>query len=109
MLFRSSQDALSISSVIDRLWDSRDFSAPLKVGITFTGLQDSGDSTGSLFEPRRNLLELGRAVDTVNQKFGKNAVYLAAIDTAKDAATEKIAFNKTWLFKEGKGDHETEA
>ncbi len=103
-----SQDALSIAGVIDRLWATRDFSAPLKIGITFTGLQSSGDATGSLFEPRRNLAELGRAVDTVNQKFGKNAVYLAALDSAKEAASEKIAFNKTWLFSEGKGDNDSE-
>ncbi|MBE9130279.1 hypothetical protein IQ258_30155, partial [Coleofasciculus sp. LEGE 07081] len=33
-------------------------------------------------------------------------VYLASIHVARNAASEKIAFNKTWLFSEGKDDHE---
>ena len=44
--------------------------------------------------------------DEMNQKFGKNSVYLAAVHNALDTASEKIAFNKTWLFSEGKGDNE---
>jgi hypothetical protein len=28
------------------------------------------------------------------------------MEHAKDSADEKIAFNKTWLFTEGKGDNE---
>jgi DNA polymerase-4 len=41
----------------------------------------------------------------VNQKFGKNSVYLAGMEKARNTADEKIAFNKTWLFSEGKGDN----
>jgi hypothetical protein len=38
--------------------------------------------------------------------FGKNTVFLAGMEKAKDSADEKIAFQKTWLFQEGKGDNE---
>ena len=49
---------------------------------------------------------LSGAVDKMNQKFGKNSVFLASLEKAKDKADEKIAFNKTWLFSEGKDDNE---
>ncbi len=49
---------------------------------------------------------MNRAVDKVNAKFGKNKVHLAALEKVKDSADEKIAFNKTWLFAEGKGDND---
>lgn len=42
----------------------------------------------------------------MNAKFGKNKVHLAALEKVKDSADEKIAFNKTWLFAEGKGDND---
>jgi hypothetical protein len=39
-------------------------------------------------------------VDAINQKFGKNTVYIAAGQEANDTAEEKIAFVKTTLFDE---------
>lgn len=89
------------------VWQGRDFRMPLKVGITFTGLQKVEAITPSLFdEPEQDRSKLMPAVDAMNQKFGKNSVYIAGLHKAKDAASEKIAFQKTWLFSEGKGDHE---
>lgn len=41
----------------------------------------------------------------MNQKFGKNKVFLGSTDKVRHTAEEKIAFNKTWLFDEGKGDN----
>ena len=58
------------------------------------------------FDPLADRTQLNSAVDRLNQKFGKHTVYLAAIDGAREAAPERIAFNKTWLFSEGKGDQD---
>jgi DNA polymerase-4 len=100
------QDAITLAPIIERLWATRDFSQPTKVGITFHGLKKSPDTTPSLFEEEtKDLAELGHAVDEVNNKFGKNSVFLASIEKARNSASEKIAFNKTWLFSEGKDDH----
>jgi DNA polymerase IV len=99
------QDAISLAPTIERLWRDRDFSQPTKVSITFHNLKKGPETTPSLFEPTKDYAELGHAVDTVNNKFGKNSVFLASLDKAKNTATEKIAFNKTWLFSEGKDDH----
>ena len=41
----------------------------------------------------------------MNHKFGKNSVFLAGMERTKGTADEKIAFQKTELFVEGKGDH----
>nr|HMS56288.1 hypothetical protein [Fimbriimonadaceae bacterium] len=89
-----------------RAWESRDFERPLGVGICFTHLCSADQVTPSLFDDTGERAKLNSAVDTVNQKFGKNTIYLAGMEQAKDSADEKIAFNKTWLFSEGKGDHE---
>lgn len=100
-------DAIAIGSRILELWQSRDFDKPSQVGLTFTGLRKPEQVNLSLFDELNGPPpELGEAVDSMNHKFGKNSVYLASITTSKDHATEKIAFNKTWLFKEGKDDHE---
>ena len=37
---------------------------------------------------------------------GKNSILLANAVRAKDTAPERIAFTKTSLFSEGKGDNE---
>lgn len=105
----ATQDALAVTDRVLELWKSRDFVRPQKVGITFNGLKKPDQVTRSLFDddttPRENL---GKAVDEMNHKFGKNSIYLASLTKTKDRASEKIAFNKTWLFSEGKGDHQYE-
>jgi DNA polymerase-4 len=97
---------LEAQSVALKLWEGRNFARPLKVSVNFTGLKRAEAVTPSLFAPEAVDAKVGRAVDAVNQKFGKNQVYLASLSQTKDHASEKIAFQKTWLFAEGKGDHE---
>ena len=99
------QDTLTLNEFFLEAWSGRDFSQPRKVGVTFTNLKKAEHVTPSLFDPNVDRMLLNRAVDTVNQKFGKNTIYLAGMVHARDAADEKIAFNKTWLFQEGKGDN----
>ena len=82
---------------------NRDFNSPLAVGVTFHDLRKSEQVTPSLFDPTQERSKFNEAIDEVNQKFGKNKVYLAAMEHAKDTAGEKIAFQKTWLLSERKG------
>lgn len=89
-----------------KLWNSRDFELPLGVGVHFGSLCTPQTFTPSLFDAVVERAEFNGAVDKLNQKFGKNKVFLAGMQKAKDSADEKIAFNKTWLFSEGKGDNE---
>lgn len=99
------QDTLTMNAAFFDAWESRDFVLPKKVGVTFYDLHKPEHVTPSLFDENYDRALLNRAVDRVNQKFGKNKIYLAAVHRAKDTAEEKIAFNKTWLFDEGKGDN----
>jgi DNA polymerase-4 len=102
-------DSMTITRQIIEMWQSRDFEQPYQVGMTFTGLREKSDATPSLFadhEKNEALDRASQAMDSVNQKFGKNSVFLASLDKVKGAASEKIAFNKTWLFSEGKNDNE---
>ncbi len=102
----ASDDSVKITALVAELWEKRDFVSPLGIGLTFGDLTNSGGNTPSLFDTGPDTSVLSSAVDRMNQKFGKNSVYLAATENAKDTAGERIAFQKTSLFKEGKGDNE---
>ena len=102
-----SQDTVAMNEHFQAAWERRDFINPRLVSVTFHDLHPFSEVTPSLFDeeaPRRQLFNA--AIDSVNQKFGKNSIYLAGLARVKDRADEKIAFNKTWLFSEGKGDNE---
>ncbi len=99
-------DSVTLTEALLSAWDARTFSGPLKAWITFHDLLAAESVTGSLFDRTAERIRLSRTVDGLNQKFGKNTVYLAAIEKAKLAAPERIAFGKTALFAEGKGDNQ---
>jgi DNA polymerase-4 len=102
----ATQDSVTLNEAFLKLWETRDYDKPKGVGVTFSDLRATGEFTPSLFDPTMERSKLSHAVDGVNQKFGKNKVFLAGIDRVKETAEERIAFNKTWLFSEGKGDYE---
>lgn len=100
------QDTVTMNEYFLREWEKRDYERPLGVGVTFYDLQPAEEVTPSLFDRTQDRSEFNSAVDRMNQKYGKNKVYLAGMEKAKESAPERIAFNKTWLFSEGKGDNE---
>ena len=100
------QDSVTMTEYFLRLWEARDFVSPMAVGVTFSELCPSEEVTPSLFDETVARSKFSHALDNVNKKFGKHSVFLAAIDGTKDTASEKIAFQKTELFSEGKGDNE---
>jgi len=102
------QDTLLFNQEFKRMWECRDFISPLQVGITLSELREQGAVTPSLFDISADHSEFNSAMDAMNQRFGKNTIYVASMDQAKDAARESIAFNKTWLFSEGKNDQTVE-
>ena len=101
----ATQDTVTLNEGFLDAWKSRDFSRPRSVGVTFTDLRGAEQVTPSLFDQSHDRSELNHAVDLLNRKFGKNTIFLAGMERAKDTATEKIAFQKTDLFSEGKDDH----
>lgn len=100
-----SQDTVTFNDHLMRAWEDRSFAKPMKVGVVFTDLREPEEVTESLFDPARTRSQLNSAVDIVNRKFGKNKIYLAGMERAKETAEERIAFNKTELFSEGADDN----
>lgn len=104
--FGATNDSVTFTEHFSEMWQAREFSGPMKAGVVFTDLGPVESVTPSLFEPTGPRMMMSKAVDSVNRKYGKNTIYLAAMEAARDSAPERIAFNKTWLFQEGKGDNE---
>ncbi len=101
------QDTVSVVEEFQRLWEKRDFQgSPTATAITFGGLLPADEVTPSLFAERTGRTKASQAVDRVNKKFGKNRILLGSNVKGKDTAPERIAFGKTSLMKEGKGDNE---
>jgi DNA polymerase-4 len=100
------QDSVTMTEYLVEAWEKRDYVSPRMVGVTFHDLMTEDAVTPSLFDASVQRGRFSQAVDKVNVKFGKNKVHLAAMEHAQTSAPERIAFNKTWLFSEGKGDNE---
>ena len=106
IILSATQDTLRMNEEFLKVWPQRDFRKPRSVAITFSNLHALQEVTPSLFDQIEDRADLNHAVDDINRRFGKNSVFLAGMERAKNSAPERIAFNKTWLFSEGKGDNE---
>ncbi len=103
--FDAACDELTFIEIFSRLWANHDFAGPVAVGVTFHELIAEDDVTPSLFGAVNRRAALGKTLDAIHQRFGRNAIYVAAGHDALDTAEEKIAFLKTELFKEGAGEN----
>lgn len=68
---------------------------PVKVGISFSGLKTVDEVARDLFQvkPLESEQKLNKAIDKLNLKFGKNAVYFGGAHNALKDAPMRIAFN----------------
>jgi DNA polymerase-4 len=84
------------------MWDARPASAPPAriVGVTLHSLVPDASTTIPLFEQERRLSDLSDVMDKVNEKFGRNAVYIGAMHSAKSSAPSRIAFGSIPGLKE---------
>jgi DNA polymerase-4 len=99
------QDSVTMTEYFVEAWEKHDYLSPRMVAVTFHDLMTEDAVTPSLFDASVQRGRFSQAVDKVNMKFGKNKVHLAAMEHAQNSARERIAFNKTWLFSEGKDDN----
>ncbi len=96
--FNHTDDTLQFTHHLDALW--RDYPgssrvrAPLQVGMVFGGLIEARHQTMQIFDSGRAHQPLMRAVDKLNQRFGKSAVYFGAAHTGRDDAPMRIAFTR---------------
>ncbi|HTS86177.1 MAG TPA: DNA polymerase [Usitatibacter sp.] len=89
------QDTVTFLHALDKLWAKRprDRRTILRVGMAYSDLVSEAAHTGSLFEAEGKSKALYAALDSLNSRFGKQAVYFAAAHRARDRGGLAIAFN----------------
>ena len=89
------QDTKAFLHALDKLWAGRPRSprAILRVGMAYSDFVSEQDRTGSLFASEARSKSLYSAVDKLNARFGKQAVYFASAHQARDRGGLAIAFN----------------
>lgn len=89
------QDTVAFLHALERLWTKRpkDRRTILRVEMAFCDLVAEADHTGSLFASEAKSKSLYSALDKLNARFGKQAVYFASAHKARDRGGMHIAFN----------------
>ncbi len=101
MRFNGSQDTIEFLQILKKLWLSQPAQSPppLLVGLHFFGLISRQNHTGSLFEQQSMRPKLYQAIDLLNQRYGKKAVYFGGAHQALESAPMRIAFNRIPLLE----------
>jgi DNA polymerase-4 len=89
------QDTVTFLHALDKLWLERpkDRRTILQVGMAYGDLVSEAKHSGSLFASEDRSKSLYTALDKLNARFGKQAVYFASAHKARDGGGLHIAFN----------------
>jgi DNA polymerase-4 len=89
------QDTVAFLHTLEKLWSERPKRRRtiLKVGMAFSDFVPEASHTGSLFASEDKSKALYKALDQLNVRFGKQAVYFASAHKARDRGGLHIAFN----------------
>ena len=89
------QDTIAFLHALDKLWARRpkDRRTILQVGMAYSDFVSEANHTGSLFASEDKSKSLYSALDKLNARFGKQAVYFAGAHKARERAGLHIAFN----------------
>lgn len=92
--FDPTQDSLLLTQWLKQLWQQRPATAPapLRVGMALSELVPAGEQSHSLLTPERGRLWDG--IDALNQRYGRNTVYLGGAFKTLDQAPMRIAFTR---------------
>lgn len=87
-------DTLELLHALKQLWHRRPGDMPpfLRVSVVLESLKNKQGHTLSLFDTGENRQQLNNAIDTINEKFGRNSVYFAGAHQVMDSAPMRIAF-----------------
>ncbi len=88
-----SQDTLMFLQTAGELWSQRPPGRPLKVSITFSKVVAKENAAPSLLVEDRERLELSRAMDRLNMRFGIHSVYFGAMHGEQTGNRTRIAFH----------------
>jgi DNA polymerase-4 len=89
------QDTVTFLHALEKLWAKRprDRRTILRVGMAYSDLVAEGSRSGSLFAAEGKSKALYATLDSLNARFGKQAVYFASAHKARDRGGLHIAFN----------------
>jgi DNA polymerase-4 len=88
------QDTQTIIEVFDRLWRTYPPKKPYVVGITLYRLVHDTAVTLPLFPEDRLRTRLAKAMDSINERYGKNTVYFGEIHQVRHSAPTRISFTQ---------------
>jgi DNA polymerase-4 len=86
------QDPATLLRAARSLWDQKPPIVPLHVAVVLSDLIAGSNFPAPLFEEDRRLVSLGRAVDTINRRFGTHSVHFGGMHGAQSQAPLRIAF-----------------
>jgi DNA polymerase-4 len=93
----STDDTLQLIQALNTLWQRfpDNAPAPYKAGISLSRLAEPRNGTLALFQQPRRVSKhsLNEALDALNMRYGKNAVYFGGAHNALNNAPMRIAFN----------------
>jgi DNA polymerase-4 len=75
------------------LWKGCPTGKPVMVGVSLYDLVPDNLHTAALFPEEQKRNQLSRAIDSINAKYGSNAVYLGGVHHVREAAPTRIAFS----------------
>jgi DNA polymerase-4 len=87
------QDTISLQETFQKLWKGCPTGKPVMVGVSLYDLVPDNLHTASLFPEEQKRSQLSRAIDSINAKYGNNAVYLGGVHHVREAAPTRIAFS----------------
>jgi len=86
------QDTLTMLEVFDSMWACRPPGPPFKLAVTLDDLVPGTSATLPLFTGERRRIQLSRAMDRLNLRYGPHTVYFAGMHGAQDSAPTRISF-----------------
>ncbi|MGB6387841.1 MAG: DNA polymerase [Terriglobales bacterium] len=87
------QDTISLLETFHKLWKGCPTGKPVMVGVSLYDLVPDNLHTATLFPEEQKRNQLSRAIDSINAKYGSNAVYLGGVHHVREAAPTRIAFS----------------
>ena len=94
-----SSDTRALLAALDRVWQAYPAHAsaegwePMAIGVTLVDLSEARNQTLSLFGGSVESVRLNAAIDALNLRYGKNAVYFGGAAAALSTAPMRIAFS----------------
>ncbi|MEZ6140359.1 MAG: DNA polymerase [Zavarzinella sp.] len=86
------QDTLSLLRRTMAMWDQHDHADPKKIGVVFGDLIAEANVPQSLFEEQNKLILLAKAMDRVNECFGRHMVHFGGMFGLRERVSTRIAF-----------------